>query len=366
MTARVRRRTVVAGSCAAALVVVGLVVVGVVATVAVMTDPTPSDATTPAVGHHRTARVERGTLTEQKTFSATLGYGVPTPLDASAAGTITWLPRYGQVIGRDQELYRVDDVPVRAMHGTVPLFRPLVRGLHGPDVRQLNENLSALGYAVAVDDRFGTRTEAAVRRYQRDRGLTVDGTVDGRTVAFVDGDVRVAALDGRLGTPADGPVLGYTRTTMVVTATVPAADATRFTDGGSVEVVFDGQPDHVTGTVDRIDAASPGSGGGGGDGDDGGDRGTVAVTVRLDGPVPDGVSEASGVRVVADGTTKADVLSVPVPALLAGRGSGYVLEKVTASGSTTRVPVTVGFAAQGRVEVRGSGIAAGDEVVVPA
>jgi hypothetical protein len=59
---------------------------------------------------------------------------------------------------------------------------------------------------------------------------------------------------------------------------------------------------------------------------------------------------------------------VPVGALLALAGGGYAVEVVDASGLHHLVAVTVGLFddAQGIVQVNGSGLSAGQRVVVPA
>jgi peptidoglycan hydrolase-like protein with peptidoglycan-binding domain len=55
---------------------------------------------------------------------------------------------------------------------------PLVRqGANGHPVRTLQQLLRARGSTVAVDGAFGPRTDAAVRDFQRERHLTVDGVV---------------------------------------------------------------------------------------------------------------------------------------------------------------------------------------------
>jgi peptidoglycan hydrolase-like protein with peptidoglycan-binding domain len=55
---------------------------------------------------------------------------------------------------------------------------PLVRqGANGHPVRTLQDLLRARGHTVTVDGDFGPRTDAAVRDFQREKHLTVDGVV---------------------------------------------------------------------------------------------------------------------------------------------------------------------------------------------
>src|SRR5207249_9170611 len=56
-----------------------------------------------------TATVERRTLVEHAQVNGTLGYGAGAELYDRAAGTFTWLPRVGAVIGRGATLWRIDN-----------------------------------------------------------------------------------------------------------------------------------------------------------------------------------------------------------------------------------------------------------------
>lgn len=70
--------------------------------------------------------------------------------------------------------------------------RTLRIGQSGSDVGRLQTWLSDLGYAVAVTDRFGSETKAAVRSFQRRHGLVpVSGSVGNKTAAAI----LVAVLD---------------------------------------------------------------------------------------------------------------------------------------------------------------------------
>ncbi|MDF5717636.1 MAG: peptidoglycan-binding domain-containing protein [Rhizonema sp. NSF051] len=48
----------------------------------------------------------------------------------------------------------------------------------GEDVECVQKILKSLGYDVTIDGLFGLQTETAVRRYQSDKNLTVDGIVN--------------------------------------------------------------------------------------------------------------------------------------------------------------------------------------------
>ncbi|MBM7476592.1 peptidoglycan-binding protein [Curtobacterium herbarum] len=364
-------RVVVAATCLVAVLGAGA------ATWALLDGPTTSQAAEAETGSSQSGTsatgaaadgtrtsigtVTKGDLVASKTIAGTLGYGAPVALPGAAAGTLTWLPKPGPVVHRDEPLYAVDERPVRAMHGTTPLWRPLVTGTRGADVQQLNENLAALGYDVAQDDVFGRRTLSAVRRWQADRGLPVTGRVTADQIAFVDGDVRVAAVTAQLGSSAQGAdgVLQITSTERVVTATVAQRDAEQVAVGTTVEVVVNGAGGALPGEV--VDAVPTES-------DDGSQD--VAVTVAFDAGDRK-LPSAGSAQVIARSETVHDVLSVPVSALVVtGEGAGadddarYAVDVLRASGEPRRVRVEVGFVADGRVQVTGD-VHEGDEVVVP-
>lgn len=57
----------------------------------------------------------------------------------------------------------------------------LRRGSKGDAVKFLQERLSLMGYSLVIDGEFGAKTEAAVKQFQTDCGLTVDGIVGPKT-----------------------------------------------------------------------------------------------------------------------------------------------------------------------------------------
>ncbi len=57
----------------------------------------------------------------------------------------------------------------------------LSRGMNGSDVERLQKDLSAKGYQVSVDGNFDETTENAVKAFQKDNNITVDGVVGAET-----------------------------------------------------------------------------------------------------------------------------------------------------------------------------------------
>lgn len=352
MSARARRRTLTAGVCLLAVLAAGVGTWSVLAPQgSASSAAAEAAAETTGSGRH-TSVVTSGALTDSKVFSGVLGYGIPSGVPGAAPGTLTWLPEPGQVIHRDEYLYAVDERGVRAMHGTVPLWRSLERGQRGTDVRQLNENLAALGYDVAQDDTFGPRTQRAVRQWQRDRGHEVTGVLTAADVAFVPGDVRVATVDGRLGQRASGDVLSVTGTKRIVLATVPQRDAERLAVGTSVRVRVNGAGAATAGEVTDVQPSA---------GEDAASK--VDVSVSFD-PGDRELPAAASAQIEAAGASEQDVLSVPVAALVATGEGGYAVDVVRRDGTTKRVAVTPGLAADGRIAVSGH-VSEGDRVVVP-
>ncbi len=156
-----------------------------------------------------TATVTRRTLSESATVNGTLGYGGERELYDRLAGTFTWLPAVGAQIGRGGTLFRLDDLPVVLMYGTVPAYRTLKQGVaKGPDVAELNANLIDLGYdpygEISDEESFGEATAAAVRRWQKAEGLAETGEVELGRIVFAPSAQRVTALHVTLGQDPPG------------------------------------------------------------------------------------------------------------------------------------------------------------------
>ena len=153
----------------------------------------------------------RRTLTESATLDGTLGYkGSYELYDRLAeAGTFTWLPAVGDVIGRGGTLFRINNLPVVLMYGTVPAYRTLEKGVsNGPDVAELNRNLKALGFdpydEISELDHFSAATARPSSAGRRPRDSPQTGKVELGRVIFAPAAQRVTKLDVSLGQDPPG------------------------------------------------------------------------------------------------------------------------------------------------------------------
>lgn len=340
----------------------GLVLVGCVVTASVLAG-LPRDASAEAgEDEHRgadrsTSTVDRGTLTGSTNKAGTLSRLDGPTIVGAAQGTITWLPQVGEVLTPRSELYRVDDRPVTAFEGVLPQWRTFESGMSpGPDVQQLEQSLSDWGHLVGTPDQtFDARTTRAVLAWQKASGQTRTGTVDLGGLQFVSGEFVVAGLSAAVGDASGGGDLYETaRTEKVVTVDLPVGSPLA-TVGGVVSTELPSGTD-APGHVTAVGAAEA-------DADSG--KTTVPVTVSFDDPAAPGDLTDASVVVEFVSEVREDVLSVPVLALGAAAGGGFVLEVVQPDGSTEAVPVETGLFAGDRVEVTGD-VAEGAEVVVPA
>jgi len=331
------------------------------------------------------ATVARTDVVARQEADAVLGYADRRTVEAVAGGVLTAVPRPQAKVRRGGTLYEVDGQPVRLLYGGRPAWRGFGLGMpDGPDVRELEQNLVALGAGsgLLVDEHFSAATAAAVRVWQRALGAPGTGSLPAGSVSFLPGPVRVAAADAAPGAVLQpgAPVLKASSTRRVVTATVDLVTAAGIAPGQRATVVLPGAAT-VAGTVaaaSPVLAPAPGQGGDrSGQSGGGADQpaAAVTVTVAIDGRLPavgGGAGSADAldqlpVRLAVTTAVRHRVLAVPIAALLARPGGGYEVA-VVAGGVRRRVPVTVGLFddTASVVEVAGPGLAAGARVEVPA
>jgi peptidoglycan hydrolase-like protein with peptidoglycan-binding domain len=323
-----------------------------------------------------TATVARRDLVQRSTVSGTLGYEDTRQLLGSRQGTITSLPEEGSVLSPGAVLYRVDERPVVLLAGSVPAWRPLAEGVSGGrDVRQLEQNLRALGYEerdMAIDERFDASTVAAVERWQEDLGVEATGQVELGDVVFLPGTRRIGSIAVSLGDRVrpSMPVMATSSTRRLVTAEIDASDQQDVAVGDKVTIDLRNGTT-TTGTITEVGevASDAGAETGGGQMTSGSATSTpstITFEVRPDKPGVAGSLDQAPVDVGVTSERVKNVLSVPVSALLALRGGRYGVELVRAE-TTSVVEVTPGlYSDGGYVEIKRGAVKLGDVVVVPA
>jgi hypothetical protein len=236
--------------------------------------------------------------------------------DYGQSSTFTMLPAVGQVIAQGQTLYAISGRPVVLRYGS-PATRELPLG----------------------------------------------------SVVFEPGPVRVTSVTPELGASVTpGPVLAVTSTRPQVKIALSAAQQSNVKVGDRVSITLPNQQTTAgvlssVGTVAKSPASKEG-GGGGENGEEGGP--TIEVGVTPSEPQAIGHLDEAPVSVSITTQSVPEALAVPVDALLALAGGGYALE-VAEGGTHHLEAVTLGLFddAEGLVQVSGSGVSAGQRVVVP-
>ena len=305
-----------------------------------------------------TVKVTTRDLVQTSDFDGTLGFGDTSDLFAGERGTVTAVVPVGTVVDRGGDLIEIDGKTVVLLIGTRPMWRTLGEGVSdGLDVQQLEENLIALGFATADElgpnQKWTWNTTAAVKKWQKARGVEQSGVIDRSQVVFEPGAVRIAQNMVAVGGQAGGPVAKITAVTKGVSVDLSAKKQSLVKVGDKVQIVL---PDGSTrpGTIASIGTVATAQ--------QQGDP-TIPVNVTFDDPNNTPNLDQAPVKVRVTTNAARGVLAVPVGALLALSGGGYALERVAVDGTTEQVAVKLGAFADNFVQVTGD-IKAGDEVVV--
>ena len=320
-------------------------------------DPSATPPATATPGD--TQAVERRDLIQTETVDGELGYGDRTTMKGAGLGTITALPAAGSMIDRGQQLWEIDGhAGPQLFFGERPMWRRLANGVDdGADIRILEENLVALGFAtpeeLTVDEEFTSATTRAVKRWQEALGLEEDGAVELGEVIVAGGPVRVAEVLATTGATDDADVLSLSGSARIIQVDLDTSFGDLVHQGDIVEVELpDGST--VPGTVWSVGTVATAD-------DQTGDT-TIEVEIVL--ATDPGGFEDAPVDVNLTRSSAEGVLAVPVASLLALAEGGYAVERVTAAGASELVAVELGAFADGWVEISGD-LAEGDQVVVP-
>ncbi|MEU9381447.1 peptidoglycan-binding domain-containing protein [Streptomyces sp. NPDC048279] len=364
-----------------------VVLAAVVGTIAVQ-QPWRSDDGTDSGAQQRgrtssTTQVERTTLTSGLELTGRLGHGLAADVVDQGQGTFTKLPQPGDRIKTGGMLYELNAEPVVMFTGSRPFWRNLTTGVVGPDVQELERNLTDLGYADAtdltVDEKFTEATAAAVKRWQKALGLKQTGGVElGRVIVLRDRVVRVEEVSAKPGeTAAAGvatAVLKVTRPDLFATVQLDNDKMVQLAPGRLVTVQL-ATGASIKGQVQEITLAS-GSGGtdNGGDptaGGGGNNQDQATATIRLtDQSAAKAVLDQARptLTITVDDEKAEHVLVVPVTALLARPEGGYSVRAVRPGKvKPVLVSVKVGLIVGGRAQVTPitGTLHEGDAVVIP-
>jgi hypothetical protein len=315
--------------------------------------------------------VVRQDVSSQTTTGGTLGYSGDYSVINQAQGVLTSLPQVGQIVEQGQSLYQVDGASVVLLYGSTPAYRSLSAGasasdLTGPDVKELNADLVALGYVSSADlspssNQFSSWTTDGVERLQAAMGVEQTGTLELGQAVFLPTAARITEVHGTLGeqAPPGQPLLTASSTTRVVTVELDADEQSYLAVGDEVGISLpNGQ--NTPGTVTSIGSvATAGSQGG---------SPTVPVLISPTDPSATGSLDQAPVNVTITEQTVKNALVVPIAALLARSDGSYEVETVDARGVHRLVPVSLGLFDDdaGVVQVEDTTLEPGDRVVVPA
>jgi peptidoglycan hydrolase-like protein with peptidoglycan-binding domain len=292
-----------------------------------------------------TAAVERRTLTITEELDATLGFDGAYAVLGGLPGTLTSTAPIGSVVTNGKRLYEVDGRHrAYLMYGTRPAWRTLEPGMsNGADVRQLENNLKALGFTRRgdkINTHWDSKTTAAVKRWQKATGQKADGTIDLGEVVFLPEAIRITEVVAAPGTSVGpgGPILNGTSNRRVVSLDLDASERDLLAPETAVDIEL---PDKTTvsGRVAEIGRIAESS-----SDQQGGSTTTLPVTIVLDDPAAGGDLDAAPVTVTVVRSTRENVLTVPVSALIALIEGGYAVEVVDDAAAASGSPAPSGSA----------------------
>ncbi|MFI5838216.1 hypothetical protein ACIA8K_00655 [Catenuloplanes sp. NPDC051500] len=383
----------------------------------------PADAAadrTPPAASLITVPVEKRILTSTVTTRGSITYGKEQPISLTgtvAAGNgeagpqlVTKTTAAGRTLREGDVLLEVNGRPVFVLKGAVPMYRTLVRGAEGDDVRQLraalvrliparrvaasgplDENVlaavsdfyTAHGYAAvaptteqraqlrllerAVADakeaggQALTDAQADLAEFRRTYGISVPS---GEILFLPELPIQLTTVTAKAGAAPAGPIGTVADPGLVVNATVSTEDA-ELLKPGMAATLHDSTGGTLTAKVAGLGAEfateTP---------EEGAEPAAPGVPLQLK---PDDAKAATAlagqsvqVRITV-GDSGGEVLAVPVAAVFTAADGQSRVTVQTETGQTRDVPVEPGLTADGNVEVRvrdGAALAEGDRVVV--
>ena len=311
-----------------------------------------------------TVAAERRTLEVSEETTGELSSSVSRSITTVGTGTITTAATVGATVDRGGVIARIDDQPVVLLIGEQPVWREINPDVTvGADVRQLEENLVAMGFdpsGMAVDTEYTSDTEDAIVAWETALGLTEpDGIVPLSQISFATTSLQIteATTAGTRVSPGDSLGAGRPVTTEGIKLTFSVTEeADRYQVGNPVTVVMS-DDSTVNAKITAIDRVASG----------GQPGASTSFTVTAAPDASAGVLSPGPVTVRIPTEIAKDALAVPSRALVAVVEGG---QAVQLADSGTLVAVDAGVFADGWVQVTGAAVddgslAEGVEVVVP-
>jgi peptidoglycan hydrolase-like protein with peptidoglycan-binding domain len=309
-----------------------------------------------------TTPIKHGRLVNELAAAGTVVGGRQRPVTVLASSLdgpqpiVTQLPLHsGSRLVEGRVLAEIAGRPTIVLRGTIPMYRDLRRGSQGGDVTQLQRALERLGYS--VDDapgRFGLDTAAAAAALFRARGFDLLAlqpatsttssrparralerlTVPASNVVFLGSlPAEVSSVSARVGAAASGPLLSVSTGEPLVRVSIDPAQASTLRRGMRAAIYVGSR--RLRGRV--LAVSSSGSA-----------TLRVAAAKRY-------LRVHQAVRVtVSLGSSRSRVWSVPYSAVFtAPDGATFIRLKL--GHGWRRVPVRLGYSANGYVAVRAVG-----------
>jgi peptidoglycan hydrolase-like protein with peptidoglycan-binding domain len=134
--------------------------------------------------------VEERILSADVVTRGTVRFGLPQPVSLApsplkgAQGLVTTLPARNTQLNEGDVVLTASGRPVFVLQGQVPAYRDLVPGLFGPDVNQLKQALTRIGFDPgSTDGTYDEQTSAAVARWYKAKGWEPFGPTREQLVA---------------------------------------------------------------------------------------------------------------------------------------------------------------------------------------
>lgn len=328
-------------------------------------DPTTTIATSSRPPHLST--VVRRDLRKTFDTEGVLSFGDRTGVITNSTGVVSGLPEEGDIPEFGSPLFYVDSEPVFVFKGSLPQYRDFTPGMSsGKDILQLEY---ALRISKLVDngelepnETIGKATWDALDRLYEHFNIDEPDELPIGSVLFVPDSFRVGSVQVVHGQRLTGAETIFERTDIApsVIVDVDPSRLALFSIGTTAEVTLP-TDEVLSATVSSHDSEVQGS-----FGTDTGAAADVAIRVELEfaHDADFDLPESAPVEIAVTREMHPNVIAVPLVALVALAGGGFAVERWDGQQSSI-VPVQIGTAADGLVEIASGDLAVGDLVTVP-